>query len=410
MEPAFIQQYPPHEDDETYKEQIIEFRQGIQQYYEQYQNESYMTLANTCNRFVVRFLKARKFKVHKSVTMFGQALELRVKYDLDHILDTPVPAHRVIADMYPQCFQGFAQDHTPIYMEFFSSLRHDLILDTECNGVKLTDEDLLHYHRWCQEFMHRKICSMASERAGRRVDKIITIVNIKNVGYSNLCKPNYRYLKAIAEVDSICYPETLLQTWIVNAGMMFKIAYAVVKPFLDQGTTDKFHIISGDGAKEMREALGAENLPVSMGGTYTPQKYINFHYTQRAEGEIDNNGERPAATEVVEAENTDRVTELEALTTAEHEDKWMWTRMGGSYADRAFYLMEHGLAAYEAKYEAGRLEEINRVRRIVSDVVTESTVKDVTHDDVEGVEVPNERTKGEESETTQAVVIDEITA
>lgn len=216
----------------------------------------------------LRFLIARKFDVNKALAMIKEAVEIRTRDNLDAILDAP--NHEVIEKIlahYPACWHGFDRRGHPIYIEFMGRVDFaQIVADTSM-------EDFLKFHALCQEWTRRKVHALATARqlsmgVHRRVDSAVAIMDLKGLGRKQLKTVSYNFLTNIAKVDSICYPESLLETWIINTGLLFSVAYAVVRPFLDERTTSKFKIFRNTPTKEFSEILGAENLPPWYGGSY----------------------------------------------------------------------------------------------------------------------------------------------
>jgi hypothetical protein len=325
--------------------------------------------------------------------MFKESLEHRVKYDLDHILDEPSPLIKYLFSRYPHTFWGFDKAGLPLYIECIGDV------DAARYAEETSFESVLHYHRYMQEFLQRKVLAEANYRAqaahtaagntdlAPEIEQMIFITNIGSASMSTL--RSIDFMKAIAKEDSVCYPELMSKTWILNAGWIFKTAYAIAKPFLDPGTTAKFIILRGDGAKEMAEDIGTENLPEFLKGTESHDQVVNFRYHKdAAEMAADakafdaqlkqhkkdikdaekNSTEAPAPIytapqlEIVAADS-DRATELKARAEAKGEDASMWMRMTSKYAEKVFFIAEHGLAAYEARFEADRVEALAECRK-----------------------------------------------
>jgi len=361
-----------------------------------------MKYALVSDNFCYKFLKARKFTVAESVKLFRSALEHRRKYDLDHILDKPCPVVRYLATRYPHTFWGYDKNYLPLYCECIGDI------DAAKMAEDTSFEELLHYHRWTQEFLQRKVVGGANYKIRQKlkadgvsddtlfpqIDQMVFITNIGSASMATLRSVDY--MKAIAGEDSIGYPELMHKTWIINAGFIFKTAYAIAKPFLDPGTTAKFNIIRSDGAKEMAEEMGAEHLPEFLKGTRAGDKVVNFKYFDSAEemarqakehkeqlkdikkAKKDGSYEEPAPevkyalppVEVLEMneENSARIAELKLRANAKGEDASMWMRMCGEFTERVFFLAEHGLDAYENVYESDRIPELVKCRR--GDAVT----------------------------------------
>lgn len=92
--------------------------------------------------------------------------------------------------------------------------------------------------------------------AGTRIDKTISILDLKNVSTFKLLTGDIKaILQGIIKISQDNYPESLYKMFIINSGFMFSAVWTVVKPFLDEKTQKKIVIISGNGLKEIREEI-----------------------------------------------------------------------------------------------------------------------------------------------------------
>ena len=65
------------------------------------------------------------------------------------------------------------------------------------------------------------------------------------------------------------YPESLGESYIINAGFLFKTMYTIVKAFLDAKTRSKIKIFGSNYQSALLEKIDKENLPTVLGGTCT---------------------------------------------------------------------------------------------------------------------------------------------
>jgi hypothetical protein len=69
----------------------------------------------------------------------------------------------------------------------------------------------------------------------------------------------------LAKIDSLHYPDTLCQVWVVNAPYLFQALATLVQPFLHSDTFGKFHV-SGTVPEELIQCVGKDCLPEELGG------------------------------------------------------------------------------------------------------------------------------------------------
>ncbi|OWZ69926.1 hypothetical protein AYX14_04708 [Cryptococcus neoformans] len=56
--------------------------------------------------------------------------------------------------------------------------------------------------------------------------------------------------------------------FIINAPYLFSTVWSLIKPWLDEATVRKIHILGKSYKAELQQYISAENLPVELGGTY----------------------------------------------------------------------------------------------------------------------------------------------
>ena len=73
-------------------------------------------------------------------------------------------------------------------------------------------------------------------------------------------------MKQIAQIGQDYYPEQLGTMFIINAPMLFSSVWSLIKPFLDEVTVKKIHILGSSYKKALLEYIDEENLPARLGG------------------------------------------------------------------------------------------------------------------------------------------------
>lgn len=235
MEKLFLQPWTSPES-KTHSETIAKLRSELDNVMskEDRQASAYYQEVSVSDVAAMRFLVARKMDPVKAAALIAEASALRRELKLDTILDAPISdTLKKIWAMYPCCWHGFDRRGYPIYIEFMGQL--DITSIVEASSL----DEVLYFHSVCQEFTRRKICAEATKRAGRRIDGCVAIMDLNGLGRKHCRKLAYQYLSTIAKSDSLVYPESLVETWIINAGFIFSMAYAVVRPFLDERTVSK---------------------------------------------------------------------------------------------------------------------------------------------------------------------------
>ena len=85
---------------------------------------------------------------------------------------------------------------------------------------------------------------------------------IRHVTYA---KRLAKVFSAISRIDASHFPDTLAHIFVVNTPVAFSALAMLVRPFLAAATLEKVHV-SRSVPQELVEALGAQALPVALGG------------------------------------------------------------------------------------------------------------------------------------------------
>ena len=108
----------------------------------------------------------------------------------------------------------------------------------------------------------------ASRRAGRTVDRVVSIMDAAGLRLSQLTGFATRVLRAVAAMDSNNYPEVLDHIFIVNSSAAFQAIWRVVRVFVDAGTRDKVRVLGGGDAmlSALLQEFDAAQVPSFLGG------------------------------------------------------------------------------------------------------------------------------------------------
>ena len=103
---------------------------------------------------------------------------------------------------------------------------------------------------------------------GRRIDRMVTILDVKKVGITRMMQSDMRsFLKMATSVSQDNYPESMGQLFIVNAGWSFTGLWAIVKKFLDEKTNKKIKVLGDKFEKDLHKVVDPNQLPEFLGGT-----------------------------------------------------------------------------------------------------------------------------------------------
>ena len=95
---------------------------------------------------------------------------------------------------------------------------------------------------------------------------MVFIVDAKGISSRLLNRKLLKVFGSIAKIDAAHFPDLLAHVFVVNAPTVFTAIGAAVRPFVTNQTMGKV-VLSSKVPPQLVEALGAEVLPIELGGT-----------------------------------------------------------------------------------------------------------------------------------------------
>ncbi|GAV70697.1 CRAL_TRIO domain-containing protein/CRAL_TRIO_N domain-containing protein, partial [Cephalotus follicularis] len=216
---------------------------------------------------LLRFLKARKFDLDKTMLMWAEMLNWRNEYGVDSIIqDFVYDEYEEVQHCYPHGYHGVDKEGRPVYIERIGEIDPDKLLSVT------TVDRFLKYHvqGFEKTFVERfPACSIAAKR---HVDSTTAILDVHGVNWMSFGKIAHDLVMRIQKIDGDNYPETLHQMYIINAGSGFKLVWNTAKSFLDPKTTSKIHVLGNKFRSKLLELIDSSQLPDFLGGTCSCQK------------------------------------------------------------------------------------------------------------------------------------------
>lgn len=257
------------EDPETRAQLIDQLRTKIEEAEGNPEHED-VKFVRRDGKFLLRFLRARKFNVDRAVQLYCNYYRFRHKY-----------AH-ILGDMHPR-----AVEHV---------LRSGLMGMTDLHGKDGSTVIHLRPERWDPESVQFQdnfrtmilILDKLIEDEENQVHGISTLNNLHDVPFSTVFKISQteQVRKGMfIEMVQDCFPCRFKGLHLVNQPWYISLVVMIVKPFMKQKLRERF-FMHGTDYTTLYEHFDVEKLPPSLGGLgveFDPTYLLEFFEKELAE-------------------------------------------------------------------------------------------------------------------------------
>ncbi|KAJ8551017.1 hypothetical protein K7X08_000387 [Anisodus acutangulus] len=213
---------------------------------------------------LLKFLRAREFKVSDSLHMLEKCLSWRKDFCADNILEEDLgfkELEGIVAYMH-----GYDREGHPICYNAYGVFK-----DKEMYERIFGDEQKLNkFLRWRVQVLERGIDMLHFKPGG--INSIIQVTDLKDMPKRELRVASNQILSLFQDN----YPEMVARKIFVNVPWYFSVLYSMFSPFLTQRTKSKF-VISKEGnvAETLYKFIRPEDIPVQYGGLSRPTDLLN---------------------------------------------------------------------------------------------------------------------------------------
>ncbi|KAL6987908.1 Patellin-6 [Sarracenia purpurea var. burkii] len=208
---------------------------------------------------LLKFLRARDFKVSESLHMLLKCLSWRQEFEADGILDEDLgfkELEGVVAYMH-----GYDREGHPVCYNDYGVFKDKNMYER----IFGDDEKLHKFLRWRVQVLERGIKLLHFKPCG--VNSIIQVTDLKDMPKQELRVASNHILSLFQDN----YPEMVARKIFINVPWYFSLLYSMFSPFLTQRTKCKF-VISKEGnvAETLYKYIRPEDIPVQYGGLSRP--------------------------------------------------------------------------------------------------------------------------------------------
>ncbi|MFS7915446.1 putative CRAL-TRIO lipid binding domain, GOLD domain, CRAL/TRIO domain, CRAL/TRIO domain superfamily [Helianthus anomalus] len=205
---------------------------------------------------LLKFLRARDFKVKDSFIMLKNTFLWRKAFSIDDLVD-----ENFNNDLEKVVFNhGFDKEGHPVCYNVYGEFQ-----DKELYNKTLTDEEKrTSFLKWRVQFLERSIRKLDFRPGG--VNTIFQVSDLKNSP-----GPGKRELrlatKQALQVLQDNYPEFVAKQVFINVPWWYLAFYSMMSPFMTQRTKSKFVFASpAKTAETLFKYVGPEHVPIQYGG------------------------------------------------------------------------------------------------------------------------------------------------
>ena len=213
---------------------------------------------------LARFCRARNHDAKKTEKMLRNYFNWRRTKNIQAISAMPLDVFQPLIDAHETGLYGATRDGRPIVIERLGVSNVKVLLDPKYDSIR---ED---YMLRLYEGIFTIVFPIASKTVGRRVDQLFIIYDVQGVNISKIFDAKFKkFMKFMIATVQDYYPEILGKLFIVNASLMIKSAWTVVRPWLDKKTRDKIELHSGVPLEALSKYVDVSSLPTFLGGQNT---------------------------------------------------------------------------------------------------------------------------------------------
>ena len=168
--------------------------------------------------FYLRFLRARKFDLVKTMEMFKKYLKWRIDMKVDELLTSYELENLFeIKKVYPHGYHRTDKIGRPVYIERYN------LTDVKALFKITTEDKMVKYYIKQYERQIKFIFPACSAVVKKPVEQSCTILDADGIGITSIFGPIKGFIKLASDIGQDYYPEMLGKMTIVNTGFFLEL-------------------------------------------------------------------------------------------------------------------------------------------------------------------------------------------
>ena len=219
--------------------------------------------------FYLRFLRARKFDLVKTMEMFKKYLKWRIDMKVDELLTSYELENLFeIKKVYPHGYHRTDKIGRPVYIERYN------LTDVKALFKITTEDKMVKYYIKQYERQIKFIFPACSAVVKKPVEQSCTILDADGIGITSIFGPIKGFIKLASDIGQDYYPEMLGKMTIVNTGFFFRAVWTMVKGFIDPKTQAKIGLFGSNFKNELLQLVDEDKLPEFFHGKCTCSDFM----------------------------------------------------------------------------------------------------------------------------------------
>ncbi|AEE78825.1 Patellin-6 [Arabidopsis thaliana] len=208
---------------------------------------------------LLKFLRARDFKVADSLRMLEKCLEWREEFKAEKLTEEDLGFKDLEGKV--AYMRGYDKEGHPVCYNAYGVFKEKEMYER----VFGDEEKLNKFLRWRVQVLERGVKMLHFKPGG--VNSIIQVTDLKDMPKRELRVASNQILSLFQDN----YPELVATKIFINVPWYFSVIYSMFSPFLTQRTKSKFVMSKeGNAAETLYKFIRPEDIPVQYGGLSRP--------------------------------------------------------------------------------------------------------------------------------------------